>query len=105
MKFEAAYNKLYVARISSALSCYGKSFLNSNKRGKIKVQATAVARKKNGSRQKQDYGHRKNLELPKRRIKRQHNISKIIDSNEPAEKKSGLTMVSVTTYSKKKKPL
>ena len=61
LKFEAAYNKLYVARISSALSCYGKSFLNSNKRGKIKVQATAVARKKNGSRQKQDYGHIKNL--------------------------------------------
>ena len=60
LKFEAIYSKLNVAQNSSTLSCCGKSFLNRNKRGKIKLQLAAVARrvKKDGSRQKQDNNHR-----------------------------------------------
>ena len=63
---------------------------------------TVVARrvKKNGSRQKQGNSHRKKLEL-RITTKRKHNISKIIDTNEPAAKKPGHTMVSVTIYHKK----
>ena len=104
MKFEATYYKVNVVQNSSALS-----FLNSNKRGKIKVQRAAVAKRvnKKGRFQKQDNSHRNKLELPKRRIiiKRQHNISKIVGTNEPAAKKSGRTVVSVTTYPKEKNPL
>ena len=79
------------------------------------MQPAAVSRrvKKDRSRQKQDNSHRKKLKLPKRRIttKRQHNISKFIDTNEPAAKMdavwyrsmdAGRSMVSVITYPKKK---
>ena len=87
MKFGATYNKLNLAQNS-----YEKSFWNSNKSGKIRVQPAAVSRrvKKDGSGQKQDNSHRKKLKLPKRRIKtiRQHNISKFINTNKPAAKKS-----------------
>ena len=60
--------------------------------------------KKNGSRLKQDDSHRKKLDLPKRKIttKRHHNISKIIDTNKPAAKKSGCTIVSTANCPKKK---
>ena len=80
---------------SSALSCYGKNFLNSNKRGKIKVQPTAVARKV-----------KKKMVTKKRRItkKSQHNISKIIDTNEPAAKKSGALWYQWQPISRKKNP-
>ena len=37
--------------------------------------------------------------------KQQHNISKIVDINKLAAKKSGLTMTSVTICRKKKRPL
>ena len=37
--------------------------------------------------------------------KQQHNISKIVDINKLAAKKSGLTMTSVTICRKKKPPL
>ena len=55
IKFENRYKKLNVSQNSSSLSCYGKTYLDSL-RGKIKVQPTAVSRRKfkNSSRQGQD---------------------------------------------------
>ena len=49
---------------SSSLSCCGKTYLDS-RRGKIKVQPTAVSIRKfkNGSRQKQDTSRKSKLEL------------------------------------------
>ena len=55
IKFEDRYKKMNVSQNSYSLSCYRKTYLDSL-RGKIKVQPTAVSRRKfkNGSRQKQD---------------------------------------------------
>ena len=81
-----------VSENTSCLSSYGKMFLNPSARGKIKVQPTAVARKKkrNGSRQKQDSSRKRKLELPNRKIdvKRTHCLSKIIDMNQAPAKKA-----------------
>ena len=94
---------------SSLLSCYGKTYLDARKRGKIKVQPAAVSRRisKNGSRQKQDTNRKRKLELPNRRIstKRDHNLGKLIKLNVPPAKKSGHTMVSNTTYPVRKEKI
>ena len=105
VKFIKNYNKMNLSQNTSSLSCYGKMFLNAS-RGKIKVQPTAVARRKvkNGSRQKTDTSRKRKLDLPTRKVstKREHYLSKIIDSNKPSAKKAGRTMTSTTrSYTKK----
>ena len=57
-----------VSQNSSSLSYYSKTYLDSG-RGKIKVQPTAVSRRKfkNGSRQKEDTSRKRKLELSNRR--------------------------------------
>ena len=45
LKIDAAYSKLHVAQNSYAVSCYERSFLNSNKGGKITVQPAPVPRR------------------------------------------------------------
>ena len=97
-----------VSQNSSLLSCYGKTHLNSL-RGKIKVQPTAVSRRKfkNGSRQKQDTSRKRKLELPNRivTLKREHNLAKIVKFNKPSAKSSGRTMSSTTTYPTRKEKI
>ena len=106
IKFKDRYTKMNRNQNSSLLSCYGKTFLDARKRGKIKVQPAAVSRRisKNGSRQKQDTNRKRKLEFPNRKIstKRDHNIGKIIKLNVPPAKKSGRTMISSTTYPARK---
>ena len=107
IKFERKYSNLNIGQNATALSCYGKTFCNPTKRGKIKVQPAAVSRrlKKNGSRQKQDSSRCKKMELPERRItkKREHSISKVIEANQPAAKKAGRSMLSISTSKKRVK--
>ena len=86
---------------SSSLSCYGKTYLDSL-RGKIKVQPTAVSRRrfKNGSRQKQDASRKRKLEPSNRRValKKEHNFAKTVKFDKQSAKKSARTMSSTTTY-------
>ena len=93
---------------SSSLSCYGKTYLDSL-RGKIKVQPTAVSRKrlKNGSRQKQDASRKRKLESPNTRValKTEHNFAKTVKFDKPSAKKSGRTMSSTTTYPTRKEKI
>ena len=108
IKFEDKYKKMNVSQNSSLLSCYGKTHLNSL-RGIIKVQPTAVSRRKfkNGSRQKQDTSRKRKLKLPNRRVtlKREHNLAKIVKFNKPSAKSSGRTMSSTTTYPTRKEKI
>ena len=87
-----------VCQNSSSLSCYGKTYLDS-RRAKTKVQPTAFCRRKfkNGSRQKQDTSRKRKLELPNRRVKREHNFFKTVKFNKPSAKKYDSTMSSATT--------
>ena len=86
---------------SSSLICYGNTYLNSRK-GKIKVQPSAVSRSnfKNGSRQKQDTSRKRRLELFNRRAtpKRELNFANIVKFDKLSAKKSDPTMSSTTTY-------
>ena len=105
-KFSKNFKKLNLLQNTSCLSSYGKTFLCASARGKIKVQPAAVARRKskNGSRQKQDTSIKKQLNLPirKQSVKRKHNLSQNVAMNQAPAKKAGRTMVSCTTYPKKK---
>ena len=58
---------------------------------------TAFSRRKfkNGSRQKQDTSRKRKLELPNRRVKREHNFVKTVKFNKPLAKKYS-TMSSTT---------
>ena len=65
VKFTKSYNKMNLSQNTSSLHCYGKTFLKAC-RGKIKVQPTAVARRKikNGAHQKTDTCQKRKLDPP-----------------------------------------
>ena len=106
IKFASSYTKMGLSQAVSSLCCFGKNFLDVRFKGKIKVQPAAVSRRrhKNGSRQKVDKSRKRKLELPNRKltVKREHKLSKLIESDKPPAKKAGRTMISVTTYPKRK---
>ena len=99
LKFVSRYEKFSSNQRTSAFQSFGTVFVG-KARGKIKVQPTAVSRRKSkiGSRQKQDTSITKSL--PHRRIttKRKHSMTHIIDENVPSAKKAGRSMVSNTKY-------
>ena len=106
LTFAKRFDKLSENQLLSALHSVGSIFVG-KARSRIKVQPTAVSRRKSkiGSRRKQDTKRVfSNKELPIRLIKtkRKHNISEVVDKNQPSAKKAGRSMVSVTTYPKKK---
>ena len=69
----------------------------------MKVQPTAVSRRKSkiGSRQKQSTVKTKMLPNRPESVKRKHNISDIVDLNIPLTKKAGRSMIRNTKYFKK----
>ena len=69
-------------------------------RNRIKVQPTAVSRRKskNGSRQKQSNVKTKTLPIRPVKTKRKYDITAVIDSNVPSAKKAGWSMVSNTKH-------
>ena len=90
-----------VSQRNSSLSCYCKTYLDS-RRGKIKVQPTAVSRSKfkKGSKQKRHATGKRKIEMLNRRFTRktEHNFVKIVKFNKTSAKKSGRTVSSTTTY-------
>ena len=106
LAFAKRFGKLSENQLQCALHSFGSIFIG-KARGRIKVQPTAVSRRKSkiGSRRKQDTKRVSSTkELPTRLIKtkRKHNISEVVDKNQPSAKKAGRSMISVTTHPKKK---
>ena len=106
MKITKAYLENSISVNASALHCFSKTFRENSVRGRIKVQPGAVSRRthKNGSRQKQD-NHRKNITLSHQILtkKRGHVFSEHMSKNQACPKKARRSMISNTTYPKKKK--
>ena len=106
IRMTKAYLENSISVNASALHCFSKTFRENCVRGRIKVQPGAVSRRKhkNGSRQKQD-NHRKNITLPHRVLtkKRGHVFNENMLNNQACPKKAGRSMISNTTYPKKKK--
>ena len=100
IKFSKRLKNLKSSHLTSALHSFGGVFVNRS-RTKIKVQPTAVSRRKSkiGSRQKQDTSKFKKMNNIPNRIKknkRKHNLSQIILNNQAPAKKAGRTMPSLT---------
>ena len=104
LKFISRYEKFSHNQRKSALQSFGTVFVGKT-RGKIKVQPTAVSRRKskNGSRQKQDNAGTKSLPSRRVTVKRKHSLSQVINENVPSAKKAGRSMISNTKYPKRKK--
>ena len=103
VKFVGRSTGMGNSKLTSALHTFGSTFFGA-KRGKIKVQPAAVARRKSkkGSRQKQDTSGGKsilnNLPLRDLKTKRKHCFSEIAGKNQPSANKAGRSMTSVTKY-------
>ena len=83
-----------------AIQSFGTTFFG-RKRTKIKVQPTAVSRRKSeiGSEQSQNnVGTNKSLPNRSISLKRKHNMKEIVDMNFPSAKKADRSMVSNTKY-------
>ena len=107
LKFVQRFDHLSYSQQSSAFHTFGSSFLQRGNRGKIKVQPTAVTRRKSkiGSRQKQDTYTAKsvnNLSTRKVSLKRPHSFKDVVRKNQACAKKAGRSMASYTTYPTKK---
>ena len=88
----------------SAFQSFDATF-SFGKRSKIKVQPTAVSKRKSkiGSWQRQSNVGTKSLPNRPISLKRKHNMKEIVDINVPSAKKVGQSMVSNTKYFTKTK--
>ena len=103
-KFLTRYNKFSSNQRNSALQSFGTVFV-SKRKGKIKVQPTAVSRRvsKVGSHQRQSNNKTKPLPNRKITLKRKHNLSEAVNANVASAKKARRPMLSNTKYPQKKK--
>jgi len=104
LKFCKRYQNLNENQRKSSLHSFGGIFVR-QLRSRIKVQPTAVSRRKSqiNSRQKQNTTKTRNLPLRILKRKREHNISKVIMENVPSAKKAGRSMKTNTNHFMKKK--
>lgn len=103
IKFMKRYETFGNNQRVSSLQSFGTSFFG-RKRSKIKVQPTAVSRRKSkiGSRQKQSNVALKSLPNRPVALKRKHSMKEIVEKNVPPAKKAGRSMISNTKYFNKK---
>ena len=99
IKFIKRFESFSQKQKVSAFQSFGTTFFR-RKRTKIKVQPTAVSRKKSkiSSRYRQNNVGTKCLPNRSINLKRKHNMKEIVDMNVPSAKKADRSMVSNTKY-------
>ena len=103
IKFMNRYTYFTRNQKISSFHSFGSTFFG-RRRSKIKVQPTAVSRRKSGRGSRNKQSTLKHRTLPNRPIslKRKHNITDAINSNVPSAKKAGRSMISNTKCFKKR---